>query len=81
MSEISVPASSKYFLRLKEAAAILGVSERWLRSVVNGERGSNKPHVVRMGDGYRLPTREFMDWVNAQTERWPAPKKRKKRCT
>ena len=78
MSEIPTPPTNKYFLRLKEAAAILGVGETFMRSIVSGKRGPNRPRVVRMGHVYCLPTQEFFEWVNRQTERWPSQKQGKK---
>lgn len=76
----TAPRARKYLL-LKEAASIVRVSERWLRSVVSGERGENKPRAIRMGNGYRLPTDDFFKWAEKQEDRWPSPKKGNGKCT
>lgn len=80
MSEASTPLPAKYFLSLKEAANIIRVSESFMRGVLTGRRGPNKPRFVRMGRIYRIPATEFMQWVNQQNECW-SPPKGKRRCT
>jgi excisionase family DNA binding protein len=67
------PVQGKYFLGVKEAAALVGVHPCFLYEVLRGARGNDKPRVVRMGSRYRIPRDEFLKWVNSHTERW-APK-------
>ena len=73
MTEIPTPAPSKYFLGVKEAASLVGMTPEFIYQVLRGERGDDKPRVVRMGSRYRIPRDEFIAWVNSHTERW-APK-------
>ncbi len=73
MTELPTPSAGKYFLGVKEAAALVGVTPEFIYQVLRGERGVDKPRVVRMGSRYRIPREEFIVWVNSHTERW-APK-------
>jgi len=73
MTDLPTPAPGKHFIGVKEAAAIVGVHPCFIYEVLRGERGPNRPRVVRMGSRYRIPREEFLVWVNKQTKRW-APK-------
>ena len=64
------------FLGVKEAAALIGVTPEFIYQVLRGDRGDDRPRVVRMGSRYRIPREEFIQWVNSHTERW-APKGKK----
>ncbi len=77
MSLATVPPLEKYFLRLKEAATMLGVSERTMRRILKEDRAPTKPRAVRVGAGWRLPTQEFITWANNQKDRWPPPKRKR----
>ena len=70
------PVAGKYFLGVKEAAALVGVTPEFIYQVLRGERGDSKPRVVRMGSRYRIPRDDFIKWVNSHTERWSPKGKR-----
>ena len=67
MTEIPTPPS-KYFLTLKEAAAIIGKGRTFMYELLHGQQDVEPPRFVRIGRDYRIPTAEFMDWVNRQTQ-------------
>lgn len=79
MTDLPTPSPGKYFLGVKEAAALVGVHPCFIYEVLRGQHGDDKPRVVRMGSRYRIPREEFIAWVNRHTERW-APKGKRK-CT
>jgi excisionase family DNA binding protein len=72
MTELPTPSPGKYFLGVKEAAALVGVHPCFLYEVLRS-KSDDKPRVVRMGSRYRIPRDEFIAWVNRHTDRW-APK-------
>jgi excisionase family DNA binding protein len=74
MTQIGTPPGGKYFLKVKEAAQIIGVSVDWMQKLLAGKHGDDRPPFVRIGGNghYRIRAQEFMDWIERQSEsRWP----------
>jgi len=54
--------SKEEYLTVKEAAGILRISQDFMRDIVRGRRGKNKPPALKIGTIYRLPIDDFNEW-------------------